>query len=159
MDNVIAELKHSDRICKINLSFKDLSYDTVLPDTFLGGSAPRLRYLALTSIPFPGLSKLLLSATHLVRLWLVNIPHSGYISPEAMVTCVSMLTSLEELYFQFHSPQSCPDQESRRPLPPTRSVLPALRRFSFKGVNEYLEGLLARVDTPGLYRLSTNVLQ
>ncbi|KAN0109365.1 hypothetical protein V8E52_009337 [Russula decolorans] len=36
-------------------------------------------------IPFPGLPKLLLSATHLVQLWLANIPHSGYISPEAMV--------------------------------------------------------------------------
>ena len=36
-------------------------------------------------IPFPGLPKLLLSATHLVQLWLANIPHSGYISPDVMV--------------------------------------------------------------------------
>ena len=182
VDNAIAELKHSDRICKISLefhttsqieklwaamevpfpelavlhlSFAHFSYGPVLTDSFLGGSAPCLRYLALTSVPFPGLPKLLLSSTHIVRLWLVNIPHSGYISPEAMVTCLSMLTSLEELYFQFHSPQSCPDQDSRRPPPPTRSALPALRRFSFKGVNEYLEELLARIDTPVLHRLST----
>ena len=182
MDNVIAELEHGDRICKINfefrttsrienlwrsmevpfpelavlyLSFADLSDRPVLPASFLGGSAPRLRYFCLDAVPFPGLPKLLLSATHLVRLWLLNIPHSGYISPEAMVTCLSVLTSLEELYFQFHSPQSCPDQESWRPPPPNRSVLPALRRFSFKGVNEYLEELLPQIDTPRLYHLST----
>ena len=182
VDNVIAELEHSNRICYINLdfhttlqieslwramqvpfleltvlylSFADLPYQPVLPDSFLGGSATRLRYLKLVDVPFLGLSKLLSSATHLVRLWLLNIPHSGYISPEAMVTCLSVLTSLEELFFQFHSPQSCPDQESRSPPPPTRSVLPALKRFSFRGVNEYLEELLGQIDTPRLDHLST----
>jgi hypothetical protein len=109
----------------------------------------------LTSIPFPGLPNLLLSATHLVHLYLHNIPHSGYISPEAMATCLSMLTSLEELQLGFESPQSCPDQENRRSPPPTRSVLPALMAFFFKGVNEYLEELVARIDTPRLYYFST----
>jgi hypothetical protein len=132
-----------------------LSYEPVLPDSFLGGSVPQLRFLSLTFIPFPGLPKVLLSATRLVKLWLLAIPHSGYISPEVMVTCLSMLASLEELKFQFHSPQSSPDQESRRPLPPTRSVLPALKTFWFKGANEYLEELVARIDTPRLDRLLT----
>ncbi|KAN0126550.1 hypothetical protein V8E52_000190 [Russula decolorans] len=100
--------------------------------------------------------KILLSATHLVKLWLLTIPHSGYISPEAMVTCLSMLTSLEELKLQFHSPQSSPDQESRPPVPPTRFVLPTLKTFSFKGVNEYLEELVAQIDTPRLDRLLTS---
>ena len=36
----------------------------VLPDSFLGGSAPRLRSLQLGKVLFPGLPKLLLSATH-----------------------------------------------------------------------------------------------
>ncbi|KAN0126548.1 hypothetical protein V8E52_000188, partial [Russula decolorans] len=84
-----------------------------------------------------------------------TIPYSGYISPEVMVTCLSMLTSLEELKLQFHSPQSFPDQESRPPPPPTRSVLPALKTFWFKGVNEYLEELVARIDTPRIDRLLT----
>jgi hypothetical protein len=66
-----------------------------------------------------------------------------------------MLTSLDEFYFQFISPQSFPDQESRRPPPPTRSVLPALTNFGFKGVNEYLEELVARIDAPQLLVLST----
>jgi hypothetical protein len=176
VDNVIAELEHSDRICQINLHcgttsqienlwtaiqvpfpevaalyllYEDLS-GPVLPDSFLGGSAPRLRFLALTSIPFPGLPNLLLSATHLVYLDLLNIPHSGYISPEAMVTCLSLLTSLEKLVLQFNSPQSCPDQESRRPPPPTRSILPALTSFSFKGVNEYLEDIVSWIVSPRL---------
>jgi hypothetical protein len=134
-------------------SYAGLSYGPILPDSFLGGSVPRLRFLALTFIPFPGLPKVLLSATHLVKLWLLAIPHSGYISPEAMVTCLSVLTSLEEFKFQFYSPQSSPDQESRRPPPSARPVLPALTTFSFKGVNEYLEELVARIDTPRLDRL------
>jgi hypothetical protein len=116
----------------LRLSFRDLlSYRPVLPDSFLGGSAPRLRYVYLHDIPFPGLPKLLLSASHLAQLRLINIPHSGYISPEAMATCLSVLTSLVTLCVQFESPESSPDQESRRPPPATRSVLPALRVFSF----------------------------
>ena len=130
------------------LSYGGLSYMPVLPDSFLGQSAPRLRYLTLTSIPFPGLPKLLLSATHLVNLWLINIPHSGYISPEAMATCLSTLTRLISLSLGFQSPRPPPDQESQRPPPPTRFVLPALTQFLFRGVSQYLEDLVARIDAP-----------
>ena len=120
-DNIIAVLERSDRVCGIDLGhvqssdleiilaemqqpfpeLTDLSlYDTVgetvrvVPDSFLGGSAPRLEDLWLNRIPFPGLPKLLLSATHLVKLHIVRIPHSGYISPDVMVTALSTLTSL-----------------------------------------------------------------
>jgi hypothetical protein len=139
----------------LRLSFDRLSNAPVLPDSFSGGSAQRLRFLRLNFIPLLGLPKLLLSATHLVYLYLFDIPHSGYISPESMATCLSMLTSLQELHLQFNSPQSSPDQESRRSPPPTRFVLPALTIFVFKGVNEYLGKLVARVDTPRLYQLTT----
>ena len=71
-----------------------------------------------------------------------------------MATCLSMLTSLKTLQLEFKSPQSCPDQENRRPPPPTRSILPALTCFWFKGVNEYLEDLVARIDTPRLPEFS-----
>ena len=111
-------------------------------------------YLSLDGIPFPGLPKLLLSATHLVNLHLYDIPHSGYISPEAMVTALSTLTSLESLSLEFQSPRSRPDRASRRPPPPTRSVLPVLTCFSFKGVSEYLDDLVARIDAPRLNNLS-----
>jgi hypothetical protein len=182
LDNVIAELEHSNCICQFTLRVDcrttsqiekfwaamqapfpeltimclSLSYRPVpvLPDSFLGGSAPRLRYLALVAVPFPGLPNLLLSATHLVYLYLHYIPHSGYIPPEAMVTCLSMLTSLETLQLGFESPQSCPE-ENRRSPPPTRFILPALTSFWFKGVNEYLEDLVSWIDSPRLYQLST----
>jgi hypothetical protein len=139
------------------LAFLRLSFEfafspcgPVLPDSFLGGSAPRLRYFYLDAIPFPGLPKLLLSATHLVQLYLHNIPHPGYISPEAIATCLSALPSLEILRLDFESPQSHPDLKSRRPFPLTRSVLPTLTNFWFRGLNEYLEEFVARIDVPQL---------
>jgi hypothetical protein len=120
----------------------------VVPESFLGGSAPRLQRLRLDRVPFPGLPKLLLSATGLVSLDIWGIPHSGYFSPEAMVRSLSTMTRLEGLALEFESPLSRPVRESRRPRPPTRSALPALTYFQFRGVSEYLEDLVARVDAP-----------
>ena len=121
----------------------------VIPYSFLGGYAPRLRTLSLTHIPFPFpvLRKLHLSATHLVSLSLSHIPQSGYISPEAMVTCLSTLTSLQTLRLEFERPV----QEIRRPPPQTRTLLPALTWSEFGGVSEYLEDLVARIDAPLFY--------
>jgi hypothetical protein len=116
-----------------------------LPDGFL---APRLQSLDLTSIPFPTLPKLLFSATGLVLLTLRSIPHSGYFSPEAIVTGLAMSTTLESLTIGFESPLSRPDWESRRPPSLIRTVFPVLTRFEFKGVSEYLEELMARIDAP-----------
>jgi hypothetical protein len=169
-DDVISALKHSSRICTIilfsspelanmaimqepfpeltDLDLKSSGTEPVVPDSFLGQSAPRLRKLELDAVPYPGLPKLLLSATHLVTLRLWNIPHCGYIPPEAMVTCLSTLTSLEILILQFKYPYFLPDRESRRPPPPTRSVLPALTGLWFTGVSGYLEDLLAPIDAP-----------
>ena len=123
----------------------------VIPDSFLGGSAPRLEEIWLSGIPFPGLPKLLLSAARLVELRILNIPHSGYISPEVMATMLSSLTRLGSLVIEFRSPQSLPDQETRRPL--TRFVLPVLTNFMFEGVGYYLEYFVARIDAPQLNRL------
>ena len=176
-DNIMALLEHSDRVCQINLGsvpnshmeklseamqepFSELTLLvlssrgtlSVLPDSLLGGSAPRLRKLWLEGIPFPGLPKLLLSATHLVYLILYDIPRSGYISPEAMFTALSTLTALERLSLGFISPQSFP-KETRPPLPPTRSLLPLLTYFWFQGISEYLDDLMARIDTPRVNKL------
>ena len=133
------------------------SYVPVLPDSFLGGSAPRLRYFSLNFISFPGLPNLLLSATHLVHLYLLNIPYSGYISPDAMATCLSISTSLESVGLDFQSPRFSPDQQNRHPPPPTlsRSALPALTRFWFKGTTQYLEDLVSQIDAPRLDQLFT----
>ncbi len=126
----------------------------VAPDSFLGGSAPLLRIFKSDGIPFPGLPKLLLSATHLVYLDLSNIPHSGYISPEAMAALLSVLSSLETLLLQFQTPQSRPDWVNRRPPSSKHSVIPALTYFEFKGVIEYLEDLVTFVDAPQLRYLN-----
>jgi hypothetical protein len=120
----------------------------VIPESFLGGSAPRLQDLYLERIPFPGLPKLLLSATDLVSLSIWKIPHSGYISPEAMVRCLTPLTRLERLELGFKSPLSRPVRETRPPHLPTRSTLPTLTAFRFAGVSEYLEDFVARIDAP-----------
>jgi hypothetical protein len=120
----------------------------VLSDGFLGGFVPHLQSFELHSIPFPALPKLLPSATDLVRLGLWHIPHSGYFSPEAIVTGLAVLTNLESLTITFRSPQSRPSWKRRRPPPPMRTVLPALTHFQFRGVSEYLEDLVARIDTP-----------
>ena len=109
----------------------------------------------MEGIPFPGLPKILLSATHLVELRLEYIPHQGYFSPEAIVTALSTLTRLKRLWLLFESPQSRPDPEHQHPPPLTRSVLPNLGYFWFKGDSEYLEVVVAHIDTPQLKYLET----
>ena len=120
----------------------------VISDSFLGGSAPRLKHLFLHGILFPALPNLLLSATNLVILWLSDIPHSVYISPEAMVTYISVLTRLKTLSLRFRSPRSRPDRAGRFLHPSSRTLLPALTFFGFKGATEYLEDLVSRIDVP-----------
>jgi hypothetical protein len=127
--------------------------EVALPDSFLGGSAPRLRFLWLDHAPFPGLQKLLLSATHIAILRLEDIPHSGYISPEAMATALSTLTHLDSLILGFQSPFSRPDPASQPPPSPTRIVLSALTYFEFKGDSEYVDDLMAYIDAPRLNEL------
>ena len=120
-----------------------------LPDGFLGGSAPSLRTLNLNYIAFPALPKLLKSATHLSHLTLLDIPYSVYISPDTIVTCLALLANLVSLTIGFISPLSRHDLRRRRPPQlPTRTVLPTLTRFVYHGSSEYLEDLVARIDTP-----------
>ena len=170
--NIIAAVEHPDRVCEIRLRVSDLMGSLleamqvpfpvltdlglncldptppVLPDTFLGGSAPSLQSLALSGIPFPALPKLLLSARDLVNLKLYEVPHTGHISPEAMVTCLSILTNLESLHLGLQSPSSFPNRGSQRLLLLTRVGLPALTKLEFQGNSEYLEDFLARINTP-----------
>jgi hypothetical protein len=121
--------------------------------SFLGGSAPRMKYLFLDDIPFPGLPKLLLSATDLTDLHLRNITPSGYISSEEMATCLSVLTRLERFTLLFESLPRRPDRKRRRPPPPTRALLPDFTLFYFKWVGEYLDGLVAEIDAPLLNKV------
>jgi hypothetical protein len=182
LDNLIEAIKHNDRIRKIDfrspfdigqleqivsvmevpfpaLTNLKLTLDEmdrtvpVLPDLFLGRSAPRLQHLELDGFSFPALPDLLLSATSLVSLELRRIPHSWHISPDAMVTLLSALTCLRSLTLEFEFRRSRPERESRHSRPPIRTLIPALTRLKFEGVNEYAEHILHRIDTPRLDNL------
>ena len=174
-EETIAAFEHCDRVSKISIRCRNSlqweqlattmmkpfpalellslvsSHDTVplLPGAFLGGFTPSLQTMTLMNIAFPALPKLLLSATHLVSLWLSTIPITGYISPEAMTTCLAALSNLKELYmgFQFGTDETSPP-------PPTRDVLPSLTSFQFTGASNYLEEFVARIETPRLTTLS-----
>ena len=179
-DNVIAALEHPDRVYDVGLDltgqqlkkmvtmmqkpFPALKHLYVymfmdprmgrsngvpsLPSEFLGGSAPCLQSIQLFGIPFPTLPALLLSTSALVKLCL-DIPQTGYVSPEAMVAGLATSTRLEDLDIIF--PASLPDH--MRLPPATRTVLPALTTITFRGVREYLENFVARIDAPRLHNI------
>ena len=177
--NVIAALEHHHRISSIdfegltshilegfttvmqepflaltNLRLQSVVVDelgSAIPDTFLGGSTPQLQILALERIAFPTFPGFVLSATHLTKLQLQKIPDAGYISPEVMYTCLSVLLELEELVIGFQSLRLAPHPISLPLL--TRVTLPALTYFQFRGVCGYLEDLIAPINTPKLYTL------
>ena len=179
--NVIAALEHHDRISEVHIRdidgsaleklaavmqepFPTLRYFylsssssfaesvPVIPQTFLGGSAPHLRGFILSGIPLLSFPKFVFSATRIESLAILDIPDSGYISPEVMATCLAALPNLGLLSIGFRSPLSRPIQTNRPPL--TRTALPALTRLLFHGVSEYLEDFIARIDTPLLNQLS-----
>jgi hypothetical protein len=179
VDNIVAVFGHRDRVYEIDFdplplylfewiapmmqeSFPTLELltlrfqwgpATALPDSFLGGCAPRLRVLALHGVPFPGLPKLLLSTNNLVELCLWSIPHSGYISPEAMGACLSSSINLRSLTLGFKSSQSRPDDLNRSLPSSTRVDLPSLLDFRFNGMHEYLEDFVARINAPLLCKI------
>ena len=175
--NVIAAFKHSDRISDVEIfnidgsaleNLVDMMQGPfpilrffylkssdgsipVVPETFLGGSKPRLETFMLSGVPFLSFPKFVSSALSIEFLSLRDIPNSGYISPETMATCLAALPNLSYLSIGFRSPLSRPIQIGPPPL--TRSVLPALARLVFHGVSEYLEEFVARIDAPLLYQL------
>ena len=173
--NVMAALRHHNRVCKIFYNqFQDSLLEefaamdepfpalttlwlfcsrhnlAVLPELFLGGCAPRLRSIYLYRIPYPSIGTLLSSTTNLVYLTLWRIPRSGYIAPETIVPCLSMLTRLKSLVLGFQHPRSRLHRASRHLPPLTRLVFPNLTSLCFHGDIEYLEGILSRIETPML---------
>ena len=171
--NVIVALKCYDRVCEIDFSgipesllkrfaalttpfpaltslrlHSDEEWPLILPSSFLGGFAPRLRSLRLYGIPFPAPQKLLLSCTELVTLCIENTPDTGCVSPEEMAVCLSALANVEEVALGFRRPllpwhQTSPNQPSL-----TRAVLPALTSLRFRGDCWFLEAVISRIDVP-----------
>ncbi len=170
--NVIAALGHPDRVRRVRLTVTKLqlkkiatvmqrpfpalthlwlsSKDSnvpVLTDSFLGGSAPCLEEICISGIPFPALPTLLSSTSDLVVLRLYDIPYNGGIPPETIVARLAALTRLETLFIEFRGWHL---RIQSSPAPPTRSVFRALTTFGFRGASEYLDGLVAQIDTPRL---------
>jgi len=122
----------------------------VLPNTFLGRSAPRLQYLILQGIPFPALPTLLFSASDLLSLHLTDIPSTGYISPEVLATSLSALPRLTWLIITFSSPTPSPDRTGQWSPPPMCALLSSLTFLVFRGACGYLEDFVAQIRAPSL---------
>ena len=172
-DSAIAVLEHPERVSRIRLfgqesqlikiaalmqeSFPVLTHLSIssqfrnvlpLPDGLLGGSAPSLQQLHLGNVLYPALPMLLSSACNLVDLKLHNILLTGYISPEAMSSHLSASPKLETLYVKFNDLSPFSDLTVSPPV--ARTVLPALRIFTFFGKRKYLGDFVSRIDTPQL---------
>ena len=167
--NIMAALKHSDRITSIRLTvtrfllervsatlspFSELedlvllprdSVPLTLPSTFRWSTS--LRRLHSTRIAFPSLLQRLHSSRNLVDLQLHGVLNPWHFSPEELTNTFSGMDRLQSLSLHFlFTPGYC------APPPPSveRVVLPALTRFSFRGNTQYLEGMVARINAPRL---------
>jgi hypothetical protein len=145
-DNVIAALELSDPVCEIDLrcipgrlwdrflaamrvSFPMLTslhlgsmtrLESVVPDSFLGGSAPRLQTLWLDNV---------LSATDLVHLYPWDVPDCDPILvPVTMVTCFSVMSRLETLHLRFHSRGFFGSDQISPQSPSSTALLPTISK-------------------------------
>ncbi|KAH9980457.1 hypothetical protein BJV74DRAFT_798107 [Russula compacta] len=176
-DSILLALQHHDRLCSISLrelgskqlnlltaldkvflSLESLSLSTKYSDTEVGVLpndfvAPRLRVLHLRSIALSTESLLLTNATSLVSLRLECLPVSDFFSPEYLVERISSMPRLENLSISLlHFPLPRLEMEFQH-VPNPRVVLPSLERLIFRGPSNYLERLLARINTPLLIDL------
>jgi hypothetical protein len=170
-DNIVATLKHSDRICSISLivtrsllkqlgtvvqSFPELE-DLVLqcrslympfPPYFRWGT--HLRSLRLTGISLSALPQLLSSSQNLVDLQLHDMVNTRKLPPQTLASAVSGVTQLQSLSLHFH----VLFHHSHVDIPPfsgERLISPALTHLKIRGIkDDYLNGFVTRIDTPHL---------
>ena len=171
-DNIMAAMKHPDRVSSISLTvtsslleklsaterlFSELeelvllsqgSVRLTLPNAFRWGVC--LRTLHLTGAAIPALPELLSPSKGLIDLQIHKIPDVGYFSPEAFVNALSGMTQLRTLSLHF---LSFPPHLHTLGSPPRsweRVVLPALACLEYRGISEYMDRLVARIDAPRL---------
>ena len=120
----------------------------VMPGTF---RAPHLSHLTLVGVTLSPEPCSLASTISLVALVLTYPRAFSYFSPEDLAAQLQFVPLLEELSISFSVPiPRSRFRMSARRLPMTRATLPALKRFIFRGVSAYLEGLLDRICAPCL---------
>ena len=168
-DNVLAALKHSERVSSIGLTITEsilpklstiekpfleleeldlLSRDNAqpaLPSIFQWG--PRLRSLHLARIAIPALSQLSAS-TGLVDLQLYDIRSAASIPPEAFADALSRMPQLRSLSLHFSI--SLLPFHSFPPSLGKRVVLPALTCLKYQGTSKHFDPLVAIIDAPRL---------
>ena len=168
-ENIMAALKHSDRVSSISLALTNsllgklsepfseleelvlLSRDNAqltLPGAFQWG--PRLHTLRSTRIAIPILPQLLSPSTDLVDLQLHEIPNVGYFPPDAFANALSAMAQLETLSLHFLSLPPRRNYVSLSPHSAERVVLPALTCLRYRGTSKYLDNFVARIDAPRL---------
>ena len=127
----------------------------MLPETL---QAPYLRHLALRRIGLPKGLPLLSSTIALSSLSVTHIGASCYFPPGHLITHLPCLPHLEELTIGFAIPIPIPSSEQELLPPPIPPVtLPALRWLTFRGVDVYLDNLVAQINTPLLERLNVTL--
>ncbi|KAH9958751.1 hypothetical protein BC827DRAFT_549488 [Russula dissimulans] len=121
----------------------------MLPKTL---QAPHLRGFALSGAKLPIGPPLLTTTVGLVTLILESIQPDVYFPPSFLIARLSSMTQLRTLSIGFTCPVATRVVEGQlsRTQVMTRVTLPNLRSLFFRGVNAYLEGLLARMNTPQL---------
>jgi hypothetical protein len=168
-DNILAALRWSDRITSIHLTvtmsllaklssigepFPNLEnlvllyedcMEQGLPSAFRWG--PRIRRLHSTGISFPSPLQQLSSSRDIVDIQLHNVVDTAYLSPEAVGYALFGMTQLQSLSLQFYS--SNPGNDRSMPLwSRDRAFLPALTHLKFRGVGEFFDRFVARIDPP-----------
>ena len=147
-DRLVTEMqKAMPSLESLRLMAQDM-HELLLPDKFLGASAPHLSAISLYGVAFPMLPKLLVSTGDLTSLELCDIPMSGNISPKAIVLGLSAMTQLKSLSINFGIWMSHFHVSNSRTRSQGRTVLPALTDLKYTGITEYLEAFVAIVDTP-----------
>ena len=174
--NIKTALKQSGRVSSINLTvtrshlanfanekpFSELeelvllsrdNTQLTLPSAFRWG--PRLRRLHSTGIAFPALLRRLSSSRDLVDIQLHDVSYHRNLSPKALANALSGMAQLQSLSLHFLSTTNRITMSSHSG---NRVILPAITRFSFRGITKYLEDLLARIDAPRLGDIEITLL-
>ena len=134
----------------------EMPLSLVLPETF---RAPDLRRLALHDVGLPRGISLLSSMIALSTLSLTGIQSTYYLPPRHLVIQLQGLVHLEDLTIGFAMPIPLSwDKGELLPAPIPPVTLPTLRRLAFRGVDVYLDNLVAQINTPLLERLSLTLI-
>ncbi|KAI9450229.1 hypothetical protein BJY52DRAFT_199055 [Lactarius psammicola] len=173
-DNIVAALKHSDRVYSISLTvthsllkklgtieepfpgLEDLDLDLRFGPPFPGHIrwGTRLRSLRLTEISLAAIPQLLLSSPNLVDLRLHEIHSFSNLSSQSFASALSEMTQLQSLSLSVSPSLLFPFRlhSSLIDIPPFSGerVLPALTRLKLRGNCDSLNSFVAGIDAPRL---------